>query len=78
MTLDARLLEILACPVDKGALFYFADEEALYNPRLQRRYRIHDGIPVMLPDEAEEVDDTEHARLVAKAESDGISPTFEA
>ncbi len=78
MTLDARLLEILACPVDKGALLYFADEEALYNPRLQRRYRIHDGIPVMLPDEAEEVDDTEHARLVAKAESDGISPTFEA
>ncbi len=77
MTLDARLLEILACPVDKGSLLYFEDEEALYNPRLQRRYRIHEGIPVMLPDEAEEVDDAEHARLVAEAESDGISPTFE-
>ncbi len=45
MTLDQRLLEILACPDDKGPLYYFADEDALYNPRLKRRYRIVDGIP---------------------------------
>ncbi|MEZ5165621.1 MAG: Trm112 family protein [Acidimicrobiales bacterium] len=32
LTLDARLLEILACPVDKGPLLYFEDESALYNP----------------------------------------------
>ena len=76
MTLDSRLLEILACPVDKQGLLYFADEDVLYNPRLQRAYRIHDGIPVMLPDEADEVDDTEHARLVAKAEADGVALTF--
>ena len=78
MTLDSRLLEILACPVDKGPLLYFADESALYNPRLQKRYRIHEGdIPVMLPDEADDVDDAEHTRLVAKAEADGVAPTFE-
>jgi uncharacterized protein YbaR (Trm112 family) len=77
MTLDQRLLEILACPEDKGPLYYFADEDALYNPRLKRRYRIVDGIPVMLIDEAETVDDAEHARLMAKAEADGIGPTFE-
>jgi len=77
MTLDQRLLEILACPDDKGPLYYFADEDALYNPRLKRRYRIVDGIPVMLIDEAEAVDDAEHARLMAKAEADGIRPTFE-
>jgi len=76
MTLDARLLEILACPSDKGALLYFADDEILYNPRLQKQYRIHEGIPVMLPDEAADVDDTEHARLLAKAEAEGITPTF--
>lgn len=76
MTLDSRLLEILACPVDKQGLWYFADEDSLYNPRLQRAYKIHEGIPVMLPDEAVEVDDTEHARLVAKAEADGVSLTF--
>jgi uncharacterized protein YbaR (Trm112 family) len=78
MTLDPRLLEILACPDDKGPLYYFADEDTLYNPRLKRRYRIVDGIPVMLVDEAETVDDEEHARLMAKAESGGIRPTFEA
>lgn len=79
MPLDNRLLEILACPVDKGPLFYFADEDSLYNPRLQVRYRVHEGdIPVMLPDESETVDDSEHARLVAKAETDGVQPTFSA
>lgn len=77
MTLDQRLLDILACPDDKGPLYYFDDEDALYNPRLKRRYRIVDGIPVMLIDEAEAVDDDEHARLMTKAETDGIRPTFE-
>jgi len=78
MPLDSRLLDILACPDDKGPLLYFGDEDALYNPRLQKRYRIDGDIPVMLPDEAEVVDDAEHTRLLAKAESEGITPTFEA
>ena len=78
MTLDAKLLEVLACPEDKGPLLYFADEDSLYNPRLRRRYAIRDGIPVMLIDEAETVSDEEHARLTAKAEAEGIRPTFEA
>ena len=78
MALDPRLLEILACPEDKGPLLYFADEDALDNPRLKRRYAIRDGIPVMLIDEAETVGDDEHARLLAKADADGIEPTFEA
>ena len=77
MSLDPQLLEILACPVDKGPLLYFEDEGALYNPRLRRRYRIEDDIPVMLVDEATEVDDAEHARLTARAEAEGIEPTFE-
>lgn len=76
MSLDPQLLAILACPVDKGPLLYFEDEQALYNPRLKRRYRIEDDIPVMLVDEADEVDDAEHDRLVAKAEAEGIEPTF--
>ncbi len=77
-TLDPRLLEILACPEDKGPLLYFADEQALYNPRLQRRYEVRDGIPVMLIDEAVSVDDAEHDRLTAKAAAEGIEPTFSA
>jgi uncharacterized protein YbaR (Trm112 family) len=78
VTLDPKLLEILACPEDKGPLLYFADESALYNPRLQRRYAVRDDIPIMLIDEAETVDDAEHQRLVAKAAAEGIQPTFEA
>ena len=77
MSLDPVLLEILACPEDKGPLFYFEDEGVLFNPRLSRTYRIDEGIPVMLIDEATQVDDAEAARLSAKAESEGIAPTFE-
>jgi len=77
MTLDPKLLEILACPDDKGPLLYFADEQALYNPRLKRRYRVLDGdIPDLLIDDAETVDDAEAARLEEKAKSENIQPTF--
>jgi uncharacterized protein YbaR (Trm112 family) len=76
--LDPLLLEILACPEDKGPLLYFPDEAILYNPRLKRRYDIRDDIPVMLIDEATTVDDAEHARLLAKAETDGVRATFDA
>lgn len=78
MALDPKLLEILACPEDKGPLLYFEAEKALYNSRLKRRYRIENDIPVMLIDEAEAVADAEHDRLVALATSEGIQPTFEA
>ena len=75
MPLDPLLLDILACPEDRGPLYYFEDEDTLYNPRLHRRYAIRDGIPIMLIDEAETVDDAEHARLMAKVASEGLKPT---
>jgi uncharacterized protein len=78
MVLNPKLLEILACPQDKGPLLYFASEDSLYNSRLRLRYRITDDIPIMLVDEAETVDDAEHARLLAKASAEGIAPTFQA
>jgi uncharacterized protein YbaR (Trm112 family) len=78
MALDPQLLEILACPEDKGPLYYLPDEDALYNPRLKRRYDVRDDIPVMLIDEATTVDDAEHERVMAKVESEGIAPTFSA
>ena len=37
--LDPRLLEILACPQDKGPLLFLADEDCLYNPRLRKAIR---------------------------------------
>ncbi|HEX8771248.1 MAG TPA: Trm112 family protein [Acidimicrobiales bacterium] len=77
MGLHPLLLDILACPEDKGPLFYLADEQSLYNPRLKRRYRVEDDIPIMLVEEAETVSDEEDARLMAKVEAGGIRPTFE-
>lgn len=74
--LDPRLLEILACPQDKGPLLFLADEDALYNPRLKRRYSVRDNIPVMLIDEAQTVDQAEHDRIMSKASAQGIQPTF--
>jgi uncharacterized protein YbaR (Trm112 family) len=75
MPLDPLLLEVLACPEDKGALLYFEDEEVLYNPRLRRRYAVRDGVPDMLVDEATAVDGAEHERLMAKAGSGGAHTT---
>jgi len=76
MALDPLLLEVLACPEDKGPLYYLADEDALYNPRLKRRYAVRDGIPIMLVDEAESVGDAEHERIMAKVAAGGLQPTF--
>jgi uncharacterized protein YbaR (Trm112 family) len=66
----------LACPEDKGPLYYFQDEDSLYNPRLKRRYAVREDIPIMLIDEAETVTDAEHDRLMAKVASEGLAPTF--
>ncbi len=78
MTLDPLLIEVLACPEDKGPLLYFADEDRLYNPRLRRSYEVREGIPVMLIDEATAVDAAEHDRLMAKADAGGARTTGEA
>ncbi len=76
MALDPRLVAVLACPVDKGPLYYLGDEGGLYNPRLHRRYVVREGIPVMLPDEAEAVAADEAAALDARIATGELVPTF--
>lgn len=76
MALSTELLSILACPEDKGPLYYLGDDGGLYNPRLKRRYKITDGIPIMLIDEADELSDDEDAALSARVADEGIQPTF--
>ena len=78
MALDPRLLSVLACPEDKGPLYYLGDADGLYNPRLHRRYIIRDGIPVMLIDEAVAVEDAEHVAIMSRVDSEGLAPTFAA
>jgi uncharacterized protein YbaR (Trm112 family) len=69
MSIDPTLLEILVCPDDKGPLHYLESEQVLFNPRLRRTYEVRDGIPVMLIDEATELDDAEFERLTALVEA---------
>ena len=68
MTLEDALLDILVCPIDKRGLLYFAEDAVLYNPRLRRLYRVEDGIPLMLANEAVAVPEEEHQRLVKCAQ----------
>jgi uncharacterized protein YbaR (Trm112 family) len=76
MTLSTDLLAILACPEDKGPLYYLEDENILYNPRLTRSYAVRDDIPVMLIEESTTVDAPEHERIMGVIEASGIAPTF--
>lgn len=75
--LDPKLLELLACPEDKGPLLYFPSEQILFNPRLGRTYPVREGIPVMLIEEASDVDASEAKRLGELAVAEGIKPNFE-
>ncbi len=76
MSLDAALLAILACPEDKGALYYVESESVLYNPRLGRTYPVRDGIPVMLVEESSTLDPAGRERLDGIVRDQGIAPTF--
>ncbi len=50
--MDKELLEILACPKCKGVLRMTVDETELRCPACRLSYRIDDGIPILLVDEA--------------------------
>ena len=76
MPLDPHLLAVLACPVDKGPLYYLGDDDGLYNPRLRRRYVVREGIPVMLPDEAEAVSAEDAEAIDARIAAGELTPTF--
>ena len=70
--LDPELLAILVCPADRGPLRLAGD--VLYNPRLRKAYRIDDGIPVLLSDEASDVGEDEHRRLMADSGDASLEP----
>lgn len=57
MTLDPALLEILVCPESHAPLREVGDWLVSTDPATRRRYPVRDGIPVMLLDESEVLDD---------------------
>jgi uncharacterized protein len=63
MPVDAKLLEILVCPVSKTSLVYRKDSEELWCRGSGLAYPIRDGIPVMLEEEARPLTDEERASL---------------
>ena len=58
--MDAKLLEILVCPVTKGPLVYDKDKQELISKSARLAYPIRDGIPVMLEDEARRLEPAEY------------------
>ena len=59
---DPKLLEILVCPLTKGALRYDRERQELISDKAGLAYPIRDGIPIMLVDEARALDDGERKR----------------
>jgi len=54
--IDPKLVEILVCPLTKGPLTYDRDAQELVCEKAQLAYPIRDGIPIMLVDEARQLD----------------------
>lgn len=60
--MDARLLELLVCPVCKGPLDFKKPQQELVCKPCRLAYAVRDGIPVMLEGEAREVSAAELGR----------------
>ena len=54
--IDQKLLEILVCPLTKGPLEFDRDKQELISREAKLAYPIRDGIPIMLVEEARELD----------------------
>ena len=82
MALPDSLVAILVCPRTKQPLVYFPRGEAdrdeadafLLAPDARLRYRIENGVPVLLADEAEELTAEQATKLVARAKQLGLVP----
>tara|TARA_B100000575_G_scaffold287759_1_gene286594 strand:- start:739 stop:930 length:192 start_codon:yes stop_codon:yes gene_type:complete len=61
--MDSKLLELLVCPVSKGALVYMRDHQELWCVQSQLAYPIKDDIPMMVEEEARTLSDAEAASL---------------
>ena len=57
--LDPKLLEILVCPLTGEKLCYDATAQELIAKQAGLAYPIRDGIPIMLADEARQIDRAE-------------------
>ncbi|HPF47488.1 MAG: Trm112 family protein [Alphaproteobacteria bacterium] len=54
--LDPRLLDVLACPITKSSLIYDEKAQELISKKAKLAFPVRDGIPIMLVEEARELD----------------------
>ena len=54
--IDVKLLELLACPLTKGPLVFDESRNELVSRLAKLAYPVRDGIPILLPSEAREID----------------------
>ncbi len=66
--LDPELLSILVCPASHAPLVEVGDWLYSTDPATRRRYPIREGIPIMLIDESEVVDESEFARIMKQTQ----------
>ena len=58
LAVDPKLLEILVCPLTKGPLIFDRENNELVSKSANLAYPIRNGSPIMLVDEAREIDET--------------------
>ena len=61
--IDPRLLEILVCPVSQGPLVYRREAGELWSAQAGLAYRVEDGVPVLLEEEARALTEEERGSL---------------
>lgn len=58
-SVDPKLLEILVCPLTKTTLEWRPATQELVSRAARLAYPVRDGVPIMLPDEARQIEDGE-------------------
>lgn len=71
--LAADLVAHLACPVSKQRLIYFADDACLVSVAARLRFRVEDGVPVLLEEEAERLTEAQLNQLIERANALGLA-----
>jgi len=70
--LPQALLDVLVCPRSKQPLVYLQPDQVLFCPASRLRYRVEQGVPVMLAEEAEQLTASAIDDLLARARAMGV------
>ena len=56
---DPRLLDVLVCPLTRGALHYDRKRQELISQQARKAFPVRTGVPIMLVEEARDLADDE-------------------